>query len=107
MLDIGYTYCCVLAFFVTFVCFGLLNILTAIFVESAAKIYEIDRDLVIQYEMDAQNSSVNSLKQVLQSVDTDNSGTITIEEFNAQLEKPETTILLKYLECDVSEAHGL
>jgi len=102
-------YILIFVFYVTFVVFGVMNILTAIFVESANKIAEIDRDLVIQDEIQSNNSTMNSIRRILYaaSASAESAGTITREELEERLQDPQTLAHLKILGLDVSETRGL
>jgi len=49
-------------FFVAFVLFFILNVLTAIFVESASQISAVDSDLVIQEDLDSQQRKIRKMR---------------------------------------------
>jgi len=100
-------YIFVFIFYVLFVLFGIMNILTAIFCESANRIAQIDRDLVIQEQMNNEESTINELRRVLNEFDEDNSSTIDAEEFELLLSDSRTIEHLKTLGLDLTEAKGL
>jgi len=93
--------------FIVFLVLGVMNIVTAVFVESAHRVAEIDQDLVIQDELSRTNSTINEIKRIFRQADVDLSGTITKEELNEQLRSPETQAYLKTLNLDATEAQGL
>jgi len=94
-------------FFIVFVVLGVMNILTAIFVESASQVAAIDRDLVIQSELSRDSSTINEIKRIFYAADADRSGFITLQELEEQLTVPETLANLRVLGMDVSETLGL
>jgi len=94
-------------FYVGFVVFGVMNILTAIFVESASSIAEIDKDLVIQEQISRQNSAVNALRRVFYEADADKTQTITRQELEEHLQDEQVMAYLKFLELDIQETRGL
>lgn len=94
-------------FYVAVVVFGIMNILTAIFVESASHVSEIDRDLVIHEQFCRRNSSVNAMKRIFHAADTDKSNTITKIELEAHLQDPQVNAYLRFLEINIHEARGL
>merc|ERR1712232_199969 len=100
-------YLLVFVFYVTFVLFGILNIVTAIFVEAASHVAEIDRDLVIQDDINREKKVIEKIKQIFISADTDGSGFLSKQELDVALESTDIVAYLKTLEWDVSEARGL
>ena len=63
------------SFFICFVIFGVLNVLTGVFVEHALQIR--DRDLVIQAEMEKTDHFLTDMHLIFQEADVDEDGTIT------------------------------
>jgi len=94
-------------FYVAFTVFGVMNVLTATFVEAASRISNIDRDLVIQEQMSQTNSHASALRKVFHDADTDGGGQLDLEEFEAHLHNREVLAYLKFLEIDIYEARGL
>jgi len=74
-------YTCIYVFYMLFVLFGILNILTAIFVEGAHHLARLDRDVVMNEQMSNDASTINELKRVFQEFDADGSNTIDLQEF--------------------------
>jgi len=84
-----------------------MNILTAIFCESANQIAEIDRDLVIQENISNEQSTINELRRVFMEFDLDASNTLDESEFNMMLCDVRAMRHLNTLGLDMQEAHGL
>merc|ERR1719433_1732829 len=74
--------------YISFVIFGVLNILTAIFVESSRRIANVDRDLVVQEHMMNEKRTIKTLRRMFHSACED--GMITKEELERQLDNQET-----------------
>jgi len=102
-----YFYTLFFLFYVSFTVFGVMNVLTAIFVESASRISEIDRDLVIQEQISATSSSVDALKKVFRDADVDNTNLLNKQQFETHLRDSDVRAYLRFLELDVFEARGL
>jgi len=94
-------------FYVSFTVFGVMNVLTATFVEAASRISSIDRDLVIQEQMSQTNAHASALRKVFHDADTDGGGQLELEEFEVHLRNTEVVAYLKFLEIDIYEARGL
>merc|ERR1712217_272828 len=90
--------------FVMFCVFGLMNILTGIFVANTKEVSRIDRDLVIRSQLNDRRSFANQLKHVLRSVDKDSNGTISKQELMDHLASDETDAYLKTLDVTASDA---
>merc|ERR1712187_500410 len=93
--------------FVMFCVFGLMNILTGIFVANTKEVSRIDRDLVIRAQLNDRKSFANQLKNVLKSIDVDNTGTISKRELAEHLTSDEIDAYLKTLDVTVSDAQGV
>lgn len=71
-------------FFVVFVCFTLfavLNIVTGVFVEGALERAQMDKEAMIQSEMDEHREKGKQLEKVFQEIDVDGSGILEFGEF--------------------------
>lgn len=94
-------------FYIVFVIFGVMNVLTGVFVDSAAEISKFDHDLVLQTEMSRKESFMNQVEGLFRQLDTDFSGTISWDELAKALADERIRAYLSHLELDVSEAKGL
>mmetsp|Transcript_46479 Transcript_46479/g.108279 ORF Transcript_46479/g.108279 Transcript_46479/m.108279 type:complete len:747 (+) Transcript_46479:127-2367(+) len=59
---------------------GILNVVTAVFVESAMRASKSYKDLMMQEQQIKDRMTVRHMKQIFQCIDTDRSGTITLDE---------------------------
>merc|ERR1712187_624582 len=57
--------------FVMFCVFGLMNILTGIFVANTKEVSQVDRDIVIRAQLKDRKSFANQFKSVLRTIDKD------------------------------------
>jgi len=94
-------------FYVAFTVFGVMNILTAIFVEAAGRISNIDRDLVIQEQMAQTDEHANALRKVFHDADVDGTLQLELHTFESHLRDRDVLAYLKFLEIDVYEAREL
>jgi len=93
--------------FIVFVIFGVLNILTGVFVESTSAVANFDKELVIQEEMSRNESVVNQIRALFNEIDVDNSGTVTAKELKKNLKDERVKAYFNVLQLDVTEAAGL
>merc|ERR1712066_371589 len=107
LLQIDPMYLIVYLSFVMFMVFGLMNILTGIFVASTKEVSQVDRDLVIRSQLKDQRSFANQLKNVLRSIDKDGNGTVSKQELMDNLTSAEIGAYLKTLDVTVSDAQGV
>eukprot|EP00747_Dinoflagellata_sp_TGD_P014847 gnl/TRDRNA2_/TRDRNA2_123781_c0_seq1.p1 gnl/TRDRNA2_/TRDRNA2_123781_c0~~gnl/TRDRNA2_/TRDRNA2_123781_c0_seq1.p1 ORF type:complete len:226 (+),score=36.95 gnl/TRDRNA2_/TRDRNA2_123781_c0_seq1:3-680(+) len=83
--------------YIAFAVLAMMNVVTAIFIESALASAKDDRDI----------DMVNQLRELFMLADTDDSGMISWDEFNTAVENPKLANYFKGLELDISEARGL
>jgi Ca2+-binding EF-hand superfamily protein len=83
--------------YISFVIFAMLNLIHGVYVESIIRTASEDKRRVLMMEM----------HQLFLQADVDGSGTITWEEFGAQLEKSEMRSYLKEIDLDLEEAREL
>merc|ERR1712187_913533 len=93
--------------FVMFCVFGLMNVLTGIFVANTKEVSQVDRGLVIRSQLKDRKSFANQLKSVLRSIDKDGSGSISKHELVEHLASSEFYAYLKTLDVTVSDAQGV
>jgi len=105
--DISTTSMYIYAAYVMLVVFGILNILTGTFVDTAMQASANDRDNAIEASMQARTSAVNKLKEIFEETDTDGSGKISFEEFEQSLQNSEVAHYLDSMGLDPTEARGL
>lgn len=93
--------------YVGFTMFGLLNILTGIFVDNAIQAAQRDYDIAIQEQIDSDHELSDLIVKTFQQADGDRSGTITEREFNQLMKSPSITAHLRSVGVDVRDAVGL
>jgi hypothetical protein len=93
--------------FVMFCVFGLMNVLTGIFVANTKEVSRVDRDLVIRSQLNDRKSFANQLKNILKSADKDGTGTISKQEMLDHLTTDEADAYLKTLDVSAIDAQGV
>jgi len=93
--------------YIAFVLFGLLNVFTGIFVESATHAANADREIRIQAQMEEESSYVNQLRTIFERSDTDHSMCMTEGELAKLMDEDDFNTQLECLGIHPTEAHGL
>jgi hypothetical protein len=93
--------------YIAFMVFGMLNVLTGIFVEQAMNAMANDKDNMIQSQLDERDSLIRTIEKVFKDSDTDGSGEVTEQEMDLLLDDPELIAYLNAIGIDHSEAKGL
>lgn len=105
--DISTEATCIYGLYIMVVIFGILNILTGTFVETAVHASSQDRDNAIDATLQEESSYLNKLRVVFEEGDTDNSGQMSFEEFEKHLQKEDVAAYLDSMGLDASEARGI
>jgi len=105
--QVGWFYGLLWVAYIAFMVFGMLNVLTGIFVDAAIQAMMNDRDNLIQTQLEERNSLINTIRGVFQASDSDHSGFITKKEFSALLKNAELVTYLEAIGIDSTEAQGL
>lgn len=103
---VGEHYYIVFLFFVSFIIFAVLNILTGIFLEQAVKVSERDHSTIAHETKEQEQEDLHDLKSLFREVDVDDSGTITLNEFTNSLQNSNVNTYLKKLNIDFTDAVG-
>merc|ERR1719221_1035613 len=93
--------------FVTFVILALLNVITAAFVETAMQRSQSDRELMVQQEIENKSGFVAVMQQVFEELDANNSGALSLEEFERHIDDDKITAYLSTLGVDVQHVRTL
>uniref|UniRef100_A0A7S0BE35 Ion transport domain-containing protein n=1 Tax=Pyrodinium bahamense TaxID=73915 RepID=A0A7S0BE35_9DINO len=93
--------------YVTFLVFGLLNILTAMFVNSGANIAKVNSDLAVHEKMSHDKDVFRQLRRALLEANIDISGTISRNEFESKMQDPVFLTQLAVAGLNASEVLGL
>eukprot|EP00746_Dinoflagellata_sp_MGD_P040890 gnl/MRDRNA2_/MRDRNA2_198754_c0_seq1.p1 gnl/MRDRNA2_/MRDRNA2_198754_c0~~gnl/MRDRNA2_/MRDRNA2_198754_c0_seq1.p1 ORF type:complete len:231 (-),score=40.02 gnl/MRDRNA2_/MRDRNA2_198754_c0_seq1:262-897(-) len=93
--------------YIAFSMLALLNVVTGIFVEKAMASALDDRDSIIQEQLNMEESHANDFRRCFLEADTDQSDTVTWQEFQAHLDDSRVQAYFKTLDIDASEVYGL
>eukprot|EP00746_Dinoflagellata_sp_MGD_P145813 gnl/MRDRNA2_/MRDRNA2_78375_c0_seq3.p1 gnl/MRDRNA2_/MRDRNA2_78375_c0~~gnl/MRDRNA2_/MRDRNA2_78375_c0_seq3.p1 ORF type:complete len:353 (-),score=64.71 gnl/MRDRNA2_/MRDRNA2_78375_c0_seq3:262-1320(-) len=105
--ELGTGYYLLFCFYIAFVVFAMMNVVTSVFVEQAAKNAWNDKNWVIEEQMSKQESYINDVKKVFEEADEDNSGNLEWTEFEKHMADPRVQAFFQALEIDSAEAKGL
>jgi len=98
------------ALWMIFICvmvFGVLNILTGIFVDAAMQAAQSDRTTIIMKEKEERENATMVLKSSFDKIDVDKSGVLTRDEFVDLLQDEEVSAMLVHIGLDPKEAGAL
>merc|ERR1740123_1629044 len=87
--------------------YGVLNVVTAVFVESAMETSKSDRVLTAQEDMHMKKQYISRMRSILSAADTDGSGNITWAEFKNNLEDPKLQAYFTMWGLEASEAANI
>mmetsp|Transcript_13554 Transcript_13554/g.30882 ORF Transcript_13554/g.30882 Transcript_13554/m.30882 type:complete len:740 (+) Transcript_13554:68-2287(+) len=107
LVEFNKAYVIIFVTYVAFMVFGVMNVLTAIFVESATQIAQVDQDLAIQEQLRRDSSTINMIKAMFNEADKDGSGILTSEEFEELLTDEKYIFAMRLIDIDIAEARGL
>merc|ERR1712060_810812 len=93
--------------YILFMAFGLLNVLTGIFVHLAIEAAQHDGKAGIQAQLEERQGFVTQIKLIFEAADTDSTGMISQGEFENMLENEQLLAFFEHLEVDLAEATGL
>lgn len=102
----GY-YVFVFLVFITFAVLALLNVITAVFIQTAIKQTETDVELVVAEEMAHRAEFTAVMQQVFMELDQNNSGALSYEEFEEHIEDDKIMAYLQTLELDATQIRSL
>jgi len=91
--------------YVVFIVFGVLNVLTGIFVAESAQI--LDRDLLIYQEMNHKKMFAVGMWGIFGDLDKDGSGDITEEELKECMQDPRIVAYLEAYALDTTDMHTM
>lgn len=97
----------IFCFYVLFIVIGVLNVLTSAFVQRACELSRLDRDLVIQSEMVANESFLAEMKGIFEEVDTEGSGCISWDQFREFIQNEQVQAYFQTQQLDTSDAREL
>jgi Ca2+-binding EF-hand superfamily protein len=100
---------CVAAFyvFIAFSAFAMLNVISAIFIDTTIQRSKNDREFVIQTEMEGKRDFINTMDMLFVELDQDGDGEINLEELQQHMLLPKVEAYFKSLDLDVTQAKKL
>jgi len=93
----------IFALFEAIMLLAMMNIVTGIFVNDAVEMAAMDRELRTQTEKTRIYTLMENLKGMFRDVDTDDSGTISLEELRSYLQDEEVRTLLMMMDIEVPD----
>lgn len=94
-------------FYIFFVVFGVLNVVTGAFVDSMRLVSEKDHDTVVDAEMKKVDTFRKDVTKMFLDADMDASGTLSWDEFEQHLQDERVGAFFRSLQIDTSQARAL
>mmetsp|Transcript_163607 Transcript_163607/g.524581 ORF Transcript_163607/g.524581 Transcript_163607/m.524581 type:complete len:592 (+) Transcript_163607:172-1947(+) len=105
--EAGWIYGALWVLYIGFMIFGVLNILTGIFVDSAIKTAENDCTIAVQEQLNRKTELDDIVKRVFEAMDTDGSDELSEEEFYTMLKNDRILAHLSSIGIEARKAKGL
>lgn len=93
--------------YIAVVVFVLLNLVTAVIVNSALENSQKDRDQLLVEKLEKDAEELARVQALFQMLDSDNNNEVTLQEFELAFEKPEIATTLKLLGFEPDECRDL
>jgi len=93
--------------YVAFAIFGVVNIVTGVFVENAMQSGIFDRDTLVQEEMLEKEQYVERIKVCFEELDIDKNGCIGLDEFKEAVSDSKMVALINALGLDITDVQSL
>ena len=100
-------HCLVFILFVAFMLLAALNIIAGIFVNDAIEMAQKDRDVAVQAEAGKNKTLIGELSVLFREFDTDNTGTLNLEELTEAFQDPEVSARFRMLGVEETDAAAL
>jgi len=100
-------YSTMFVFYELFVLFGMLNVLTAVFCDRASELSHLDRDLIVESEKFKLEHTKESLKTLFREADADNSGYISVTEFQLYCEREDVQEFFATMDMPMEETKDI
>jgi len=107
LVELSLVYKALFLSFISVALVAVVNIVTGIFVESAMHSSQTDKEVVIHEEIEAKQAYLQSLQEIFEEMDEDDTGTISIEEFEKKLQDERVIAYFSFMKLDVSDARNL
>jgi len=93
--------------FIAFAMFAMLNVVSAIFIDSILQRSKNDREYVVQTQIHGQKEFMNTMEQLFDEIDNDRSGQISLSELREKIKAPKVIAFLQALKMDVKQVKKL
>jgi len=93
--------------FITFSLWSLLNVVTAIFVDSTLTRSAGDREFVVQAQIEGKNEFMESMDMIFDELDVNDSGEITAEELEQHMSDPKAVAYFESLSLEMKQVKRL
>lgn len=93
--------------FVTVALLAFLNVITAVFIETAMQQAQNDKELMVQQELADQENYMSIMREVYNELDTNNNGEVSFDEFHLHINDARIQAYLQRLELDASQIQML
>lgn len=107
LMEVGWAYTALFIVFISLTFFGVLNVVTAIFVDSALQSQQYYKDLLIQESMLRKQLYTQHLRHVFEQIDQDASGCINVDEMEYFLTDPNLNLYLQSIDIFPNDARAL
>eukprot|EP00746_Dinoflagellata_sp_MGD_P150869 gnl/MRDRNA2_/MRDRNA2_82643_c0_seq2.p1 gnl/MRDRNA2_/MRDRNA2_82643_c0~~gnl/MRDRNA2_/MRDRNA2_82643_c0_seq2.p1 ORF type:complete len:236 (+),score=45.78 gnl/MRDRNA2_/MRDRNA2_82643_c0_seq2:58-708(+) len=91
----------ILGGYVTFAVFAVLNVATGVFVDNAHKASEMDEEHSLMEDASERHKHVMEVLEMFHSVDSDGSGTLSLDEFTRHFNNPVVQAYFRLLKMDI------
>eukprot|EP00929_Paragymnodinium_shiwhaense_P009670 TRINITY_DN11392_c0_g1_i1.p1 TRINITY_DN11392_c0_g1~~TRINITY_DN11392_c0_g1_i1.p1 ORF type:complete len:891 (+),score=183.28 TRINITY_DN11392_c0_g1_i1:97-2769(+) len=93
--------------YVFFMVFGILNVITSVFVETATEVARQDKESMVLTQIKRQEVYYKNVKTFFEQADEDRSGLLSWAEFEGHLQDERVQAYFRSLELDVTQARAL
>jgi len=104
---LGPGYVAILLVFIAVSIFAVMNVVTGVFVSTAINVAQQDKDSLIQEEIRNKERYLKQMRQVFREVDTNQSGTLSMEEFEEALRDERVVAYLNAMDLDFTDVKTL
>lgn len=105
--DVSWGWTMLFVVYIIFAYFAVLNVMTGVFCQSAIESAQRDQDMVVSQQLKMKERYVNQVTKLFKDIDNDESGCITIQEFEDHLENKNVKALFDSLELEIDDAWTL
>merc|ERR1712032_1281108 len=105
MEKIHWMYQIVFSFYILFVIFGVVNVLTGVFLENAQEF--VDRDLMVQSQLVHMEGFVNEMMELFEEFDPEHTGRVETDELYRYLQQEKVQAYLAAHSLDCTDAQSL